>query len=151
MTAYQFDTKGQIAKMCNELANLRIRAGHYQITAPQHGYVARTLKQGQGEMVKEGEHMVTVIPHAPALAAELCIEPMDIPLLQVGRRVCLQSDGWPALVFSGWSGTSFGNFGGTVAVIYNIDSQGQYRILVTPDPAQEPWPQPLRVGSGVYG
>ena len=109
------------------------------------------LKQGLGEMVKEGEPVVTVMLHAPALAAELYIEPMDIPLLQVGRRVCLQSDGWPALVFSGWSGTSFGSFGGTVAVIYNIDSLGKYRILVTPDPAQEPWPQPLRVGSGVYG
>ena len=91
------------------------------------------------------------MPHAPALAAELYVKPMDIPLLQVGRRVRLQFDGWPALVFSGWSGTSFGNFGGTVAVINNIDSQGQYRILVTPDPAQEPWPQPLRVGSGVHG
>jgi len=38
-----------------------------------------------------------------------------------------------------------------VAVIDNIDSQGQYRVLVTPDPKQEPWPKPLRVGSGVYG
>ena len=75
------------------------------------------------------------MPHAPALAAELYVKPMDIPLLQVGRRVCLQSDGWPALVFSGWSDTSFGNFGGTVAVINNIDSLGQYRILFTPNPA----------------
>ena len=86
-------------------------------------------------MVKEGEPVVTVMLHTPALAAELCIEPMDIPLLQVVRRVCLQSDIWPALVFSGWSGTSFGNFGGTVAVIYNIDSLGQYRIFFPPDPA----------------
>ena len=151
VTAYQFDTQGQIAKMRNELANLRIRAGYYQITAPQDGYVVRALKQGLGEMVKEGEPVVTVMPHAPALAAELYVKPMDIPLLQVGRRVRLQFDGWPALVFSGWPGTSFGTFGGTVAVIDNIDSQGQYRILVTPDPTQEPWPKPLRVGSGVYG
>jgi hypothetical protein len=76
---------------------------------------------------------------------------MDIPLLRVGRRVRLQFDGWPALVFSGWPGTSFGTFGGVVAVIDNIDSQGQYRILVTPDPAHEAWPKLLRVGSGVYG
>ena len=38
-----------------------------------------------------------------------------------------------------------------MAVIDNIDSQGQYRVLVTPDPEQEAWPKPLRVGSGVYG
>ncbi len=151
VTAYQFDTEGQIAKMRNELANLRIRAGYYQITAPQDGYVVRALKEGLGEMVKEGEAVVTVMPLAPALAAELYVKPMDIPLLRVGRRVRLQFDGWPALVFSGWPGSSFGTFGGTVAVIDNIDSQGQYRILVVPDAAHEPWPWPLRVGSGVYG
>ncbi|UOQ74909.1 HlyD family secretion protein [Hymenobacter cellulosilyticus] len=149
--AYQFDTEGQIAKMRNELANLSIRAGYYQITAPQDGYVVRALKQGLGEIVKEGEPVVTVMPNAPQLAAELYVKPMDMPLLSVGRKVRLQFDGWPALVFSGWPGTSFGTFGGVVAVIDNIDSQGQYRILVTPDPALEPWPEPLRVGSGVYG
>ncbi|TGE08615.1 HlyD family secretion protein [Hymenobacter fodinae] len=150
-TAYQFDTEGQIAKMRNELANLSIRSGYYRITAPQDGYVVRALKQGLGEIVKEGEAIVTVMPNTPALAAELYVKPMDIPLLRVGRKVRLQFDGWPALVFSGWPGTSFGTFGGRVAVIDNIDSQGQYRILVTPDPDLEPWPKPLRVGSGVYG
>ncbi|WP_240731490.1 hypothetical protein [Hymenobacter radiodurans] len=38
-----------------------------------------------------------------------------------------------------------------MSVIDNIDSQGQYRVLVTPDPNTEAWPDPLRVGSGVYG
>ncbi|AII50437.1 HlyD family secretion protein [Hymenobacter sp. APR13] len=151
VTAYQFDTEGQIAKMRNELANLSIRSGFYQITAPQDGYVVRALKEGLGEIVKEGEPIVTVMPIAPTLAAELYVKPMDIPLLSVGRKVRLQFDGWPALVFSGWPGTSFGTFGGVVSVIDNIDSQGQYRVLVTPDPEQEAWPPPLRVGSGVYG
>ncbi|UOQ67885.1 HlyD family secretion protein [Hymenobacter volaticus] len=151
VTAYQFDTEGQIAKMRNELANLRIRSGFYHIQAPQDGYVVRALKTGLGDIVKEGEPIVTVMPNTPQLAAELYVRPMDIPLLSVGRRVRLQFDGWPALVFSGWPGTSFGTFGGVVAVIDNIDSQGQYRVLVTPDPQQEPWPNLLRVGSGVYG
>ncbi|UOQ76821.1 HlyD family secretion protein [Hymenobacter sp. 5516J-16] len=149
--AYQFDSEGQIAKMRNELANLSIRSGFYRITAPQDGYVVRALKTGLGDIVKEGEPIVSVMPDAPALAAELYVKPMDIPLLRVGRKVRLQFDGWPALVFSGWPGTSFGTFGGRVAVIDNIDSQGQYRILVTPDPELEAWPKPLRVGSGVYG
>ncbi|MBF9239046.1 HlyD family efflux transporter periplasmic adaptor subunit [Hymenobacter sp. BT683] len=151
VTAYQFDTEGQIAKMRNELANLSIRSGFYHITAPQDGYVVRALKEGIGEIIKEGEPIVTVMPDAPALAAELYVKPMDIPLLRVGRKVRLQFDGWPALVFSGWPGTSFGTFGGVVSVIDNIDSQGQYRVLVTPDSTQEAWPPPLRVGSGVYG
>ncbi|GAB3291274.1 HlyD family secretion protein [Hymenobacter tenuis] len=149
--AYQFDSEGQIAKMRNELANLSIRSGYYHIAAPQDGYVVRALKEGLGEIVKEGEAIVTIMPNTPELSAELYVKPMDIPLLRVGRKVRLQFDGWPALVFSGWPGTSFGTFGGRVAVIDNIDSQGQYRILVTPDPDLEPWPKPLRVGSGVYG
>ncbi|GAB2471954.1 biotin attachment protein [Hymenobacter qilianensis] len=150
-TAYQFDTEGQIAKMRNEYANLSIRDAFYRITAPQDGYVVRALKQGLGEIIKEGEPIVTVMPSKPQLAAELYVKPMDIPLLSVGRKVRLQFDGWPALVFSGWPGTSFGTFGGVVAVIDNIDSQGQYRVLVIPDPDTEAWPPPLRVGSGVYG
>ncbi|NVO86576.1 HlyD family secretion protein [Hymenobacter terrestris] len=149
--AYQFDSEGQIAKLRNELANLRIRSGFYAIRAPQDGYVVRALKQGIGEIVKEGEDVVTVMPIAPELAAELYVKPMDVPLLSVGREVRLQFDGWPALVFSGWPGSSFGTFGGRVAVIDNIDSQGLYRVLVTPDRTQEAWPQQLRIGSGVYG
>ena len=150
-TSYQFDTEGQIAKMRNELANLSIRAGYYFITAPQTGYVVRALKEGQGEIVKEGEDLVTLMPANPRLAAELYVKPMDIPLLRVGRRVRLQFDGWPALVFTGWPGSSFGTFGGVVQVIDNIDSQGKYRILVTHEPGTEPWPAPLRVGTGIYG
>ena len=150
-TGYQFDTEGQIAKMRNELANLSIRAGYYFITAPQTGYVVRALKQGEGEIVKEGEDLVTMMPANPRLAAELYVKPMDVPLLRVGRKVRLQFDGWPALVFSGWPGGSFGTFGGVVQVIDNIDSGGQYRILVTHEPGTEAWPAPLRVGSGVFG
>lgn len=150
-TGYQFDAEGQIAKMRNELANLSIRAGFYFITAPQTGYVVRALKEGEGEIVKEGEDLVTMMPANPRLAAELYVRPMDVPLLRVGRRVRLQFDGWPALVFTGWPGSSFGTFGGVVQVIDNIDSQGQYRILVTHEPGTEAWPAPLRVGSGVYG
>ena len=150
-TGYQFDTEGQIAKMRNELANLSIRAGYYFITAPQTGYVVRALKEGEGEIVKEGEDLVTLMPANPRLAAELYVRPMDVPLLRVGRRVRLQFDGWPALVFTGWPGSSFGTFGGVVQVIDNIDSQGKYRILVTHEPGTEAWPAPLRVGSGVYG
>ena len=150
-TGYQFDTEGQIAKMRNELANLSIRAGFYFITAPQTGYVVRALKEGQGEIVKEGEDLVTLMPANPRLAAELYVKPMDVPLLRVGRRVRLQFDGWPALVFTGWPGSSFGTFGGVVQVIDNIDSQGKYRILVTHEPGTEPWPIPLRVGTGIYG
>jgi hypothetical protein len=85
------------------------------------------------------------------MAVELFVKPIDIPLLSKGRKVRLQFDGWPAIVFSGWPDVSFGTFGGIVSVIDNIDSNGKYRILVVPDPSDDPWPKQVRVGSGVYG
>ncbi|QHT69435.1 HlyD family efflux transporter periplasmic adaptor subunit [Rhodocytophaga rosea] len=148
---YLYDTEGEISKMNNEYANMQIRSSFYGITAPQDGYVVKALVSGIGETVKEGQAVASVMPADPELAVELYVKPVDIPLLTKGRKVRLQFDGWPALVFSGWPNTSFGTFGGKVAVIDNIDSQGKYRILVVPDPEEDPWPKPVRVGSGVYG
>jgi hypothetical protein len=72
--------------------------------------------------------------------------------LQKGDKVRLQFDGWPALQFSGWPGASFGTFGGEVAVIdYVSTEKNSYRILVKPDPLDEPWPDQLRIGSGAIG
>jgi multidrug efflux pump subunit AcrA (membrane-fusion protein) len=149
---YVFETEGEIAKMINEYANLEIRSSFYQILAPQDGFLVKVLKAGLGETVKEQEAIATIIPLKPELAVELYVKPMDVPLLAKGRKVRLQFDGWPALVFSGWPNVSFGTFGGLVAVIDNIDSQGKYRILVKPDPNDpHPWPDLIRVGSGAFG
>jgi multidrug efflux pump subunit AcrA (membrane-fusion protein) len=149
--SYLFNTEGEISKMNNEYASIQIRNTYYFITAPQNGILVKALKQGIGETIKEGDPVASVMPANPQPAVELYVKPMDIPLLQKGTKVRLQFDGWPALVFSGWPGASFGTFGGKVAVIDNIDSEGKYRILVVPDPDDEPWPKALRVGSGVYG
>jgi multidrug resistance efflux pump len=149
--SYLYEMEGEIAKMNNDYMNTYIRQGFYFITAPQNGYVVQARVQGVGETVKEGDVIVTVMPATPQLTAELYVNAMDIPLLQKGRKVRLQFDGWPALVFSGWPGYSFGTFGGTVAVIDNIDTKGKYRVLVVADENEKPWPSQLRVGSGVRG
>ena len=47
-----------------------------------------------------------------------------------------------------------GTFGGRVAVVDRVSSRnGQFRVLVTPDTTggDQPWPQQVRIGSGVYG
>ncbi|AKQ46450.1 biotin attachment protein [Rufibacter radiotolerans] len=149
--AYVQDTRAEISKMKNEYANMQIRSSFYQITAPQDGYVVRALKAGIGETLKEGEAVCTIMPSNPQLAVQLFVKPMDVPLIEVGRKVRLQFEGWPALVFSGWPNVGFGTFGGKVAVIDNIDSGGNYRMLVVPDPQEGPWPEAIRVGSGAYG
>lgn len=149
--SYVFSTAAEISKLQNEYSSTRLRGQYYHILAPQDGYLVRTLKAGIGETIKEGEAVATIMPDKPHLAAELYIDALDLPLLKRGEEMRLQFEGWPALVFSGWPGASFGTFGGKVAVIDNTATNGKYRVLVVPDPAQEPWPQALRVGSGVYG
>jgi multidrug resistance efflux pump len=149
--SYLYTNSGEMAKLQNEISSTRIRSSFYHLRAPQDGYVVKALKAGIGETIKEGEAVATISPRHSQLAVELYVKPMDLPLLRRGQEVRLQFDGWPALVFSGWPGTSFGTFGGRIAVIDNVGSQGKYRILVVPDKRTQPWPEALRLGSGVYG
>lgn len=143
---------GEVSKLENQVAALEIRNGLYRIVAPQDGYVVRAQRAGLGEQLKEGDPVVTVMPADPQQAVELYVRPMDVPLLTTGRKVRLQFDGWPALQFSGWPSVAVGTFGGQIAAIdLTNSSDGSYRVLVVPDPGDEPWPRQVRQGSGVLG
>jgi adhesin transport system membrane fusion protein len=145
------DGQSELSKLVNKNANVAVRQGLYTIKAPQDGYVVRALKAGIGETIKEGESICTLQPNVPSLAAELYIRAMDVPLIQKGREVRMQFEGWPAIQFSGWPSVSVGTFGGKVEVIDLIESKnGEYRILVIPKKDNEQWPPQLRIGSGVY-
>jgi multidrug resistance efflux pump len=147
-----FETEGEISKLTNEYANMKIRSGQYQILAPQNGHVVRTMKAGIGETIKEGEIICTIMPGVSDQAVEMYVKAMDVPLLSKGRKVRIEFDGWPSLQFSGWPNVSVGTFGGVVEVIDNMSMQpGEFRILITPDKNDEPWPAQLRVGSGTRG
>ncbi len=144
--------EAEVAKLRSTLSSLTVRRGMYRIVAPQDGYVVRAVRNGVGEAVKEGEAVVTIMPADPDAAVELYVRPMDVPLLRPGRKVRLQFDGWPALQFSGWPSVSVGTFGGVIRVVDYVNAaDGSYRVLVVPDPADEPWPREVRVGSGVLG
>ena len=144
--------EGEVAGYENKISSLKVRAGFYDIRAPQDGYVVQAQQTGLGETIKAGEPIVTVQPADPERAIELFVKPMDAPLIRTGDPVRLQFDGWPALQFAGWPSVSVGTFGGRVAVVDRVTSNnGQFRVLVTPDPNDEPWPEQLRMGTGVYG
>lgn len=148
------DGENELSKLRNKVANVDVRRNQYYLRAPQNGYVVRALKAGIGETIKEGESVVTLQPSDPQMAVELLVRAMDVPLIEKGREVRLQFDGWPALVFSGWPSVTVGTFGGDVKVIDMVNSKnGEYRLLVTPrlSDKDQNWPKQLRVGSGVYG
>jgi multidrug resistance efflux pump len=141
----------KIYKMETEIANVKTRQGLYLVRAPQDGYVVKSVKSGIGDIVKEGEAIVSIMPSEPQLAVELYVTANDLPLVRKGTKVRLQFDGYPALVFSGWPGASVGTFGGEVKVVDLVASyENKYRILVTPE-NQDEWPEMIRIGSGVYG
>jgi adhesin transport system membrane fusion protein len=110
------------------------------------------MKSGLGEIIKESDNIVTIVPYNRELAVELYVRPMDLPLMNVGQEVRLVFDGWQAFIISGWSGFSIGTYSGDVVAIDNIpNSNSMYRILVKSNEPDLPFPQLLRVGAGVRG
>ena len=147
-----YDAQGSLAKLRNEFSNMTIRNDQYQVIAPQDGIVVKALKAGIGETIKEGEAVCSIMPETNDMAVAMYVKAMDVPLISKKRKVRIQFDGWPALQFSGWPNVSVGTFGGLVEVIDYVNSKpGEFRILVIPDPADDPWPRQLRMGSGTKG
>lgn len=145
-------TEAEVSKLQNQYANYDARNKLYHITAPQSGQITKARKAGIGEIVKEGEMMVEIVPDNIQYAVELFIEPMDLPLVAKGQKVRFIFDGFPAIVFSGWPQNSYGTFGGKVAAVEtSVSYNGRFRILVTEDPADKKWPDQLRMGGGANG
>lgn len=145
----QFDTEAQVSKLENAYSNYELRNQLKFVTAPQDGFINKAIKGGIGETFKEGDQLVGIMPSKYDLAVETYVEPIDLPLLNIGEKVRIQFDGWPAIVFSGWPNVSYGTYGGTVIAIENfISVNGKYRVLLVPDIEDNVWPDAIRVGSG---
>ncbi|HCD87347.1 MAG TPA: biotin attachment protein [Algoriphagus sp.] len=148
----QFDTEATVSKLENTYSNYEARTGFRYILAPQDGYLARAIQVGLGETIKEGDPILNIVPAEAALAVEMYVQPVDLPLIKVGNKVRFIFDGWPAIVFSGWPQISNGTFGGVVVAIDQFaGNNNQYRVLVIEDPEEEAWPEMLRIGSGADG
>jgi len=140
----------KISKMENEFSNYSIRLDNYFILAPQSGLIASITKSGIGENVKQAEAVCSILIDDYEKAVAVYVNPMDLPLIHPGEKVRVQFDGWPAIIFSGWPNTSYGTFGGTIiAVDRNISAQGKYKVMISPDPNDTPWPDAIRIGTGV--
>lgn len=145
-----YDAEVDVTKMQSQAATYDIRNGMYYILAPQDGYITKILSSGIGETIKPGQEVATIMPANTELAVEMFIRPMDVPLVKIGQKVRLQFDGWPAIVFSGWPNTSYGTYGGIVFAMDKFAAaDGTFRLLITPDPNDNKWPEALRVGGGV--
>ena len=145
-------TEADVAKLKNIYSSYDARNQLYYIKAPQNGQVTKAKKAGIGEMLKEGEMTVEIVPTNIQYAVELFVEPMDLPLINIGQKVRFVFDGFPAIVFSGWPTNSYGTFGGKVsAVETSVSDNGKFRVLVAEDPEDKKWPVQLKMGGGANG
>jgi len=148
----RYDAQANVSKLQIERENYARRQSFYYILAPQDGFVVQTIKPGIGEIIKEGEPLLSIQPANYQLAVEMYVKALDLPLLTVGSSVRFIFDGWPAFFFTGWPGVSFGTFGGNVVAIdRNISSNGKFRVLVAPNPTDYPWPTAILPGGGAKG
>lgn len=145
----KFDSDASVDKLKSQFNAYEVRQNNYYITSPIDGMITESLQNGIGEIIKNGDKIVNIVPSEYQLAVETYVEAFDMPLLAIGEPVRIQFDGWPAIVFSGWPNNSSGTFGGRIFAIDNdVSKNGKYRILVAPDELEKPWPDQLRVGGG---
>lgn len=130
------------------------RQATMKVTAPVAGTVVHIVANGDGYYVKQGEGLARIVPDATLPVVEMWIAGKDVPLITRGRKVRLQFQGWPAVQFVGWPSFAAGTFGGRVAFLdATDDGSGRVRVVVAPDPGDEPWPEAprLRQGSRAHG
>ena len=145
-------SEGEVSKLENTLSNYILRNDMYVLTAPQDGQIVQAKSAGLGEIIKEGERIVTIVPSNAIYAVEMFVRPIDLPLVKIGQKVRFVFDGFPSIVFSGWPQSSYGTFGGVIVAVENsISKKGMFRVLVKEDVKDRKWPNQLRIGSGAQG
>jgi multidrug efflux pump subunit AcrA (membrane-fusion protein) len=139
--------EGDVSKLQNQYMNYDIRSKLYFILAPQSGQITKAKTAGIGEILKDGEMIVEIVPDQVEYAVEIFVRPVDLPLLEKGQKVRFMFDGFPAIVFSGWPRASSGTFGGEIAAVENsVSNNGKFRVLVAEDKKDKPWPKALANG-----
>ncbi|MFM8341463.1 MAG: HlyD family secretion protein [Methylomonas sp.] len=142
--------RADLLKLETRLARQQTQA----IKAPRDGTLLRLLANPNAEQLKAGQALAILVPDTEQRAVELWVDGNDLPLIVTGSHVRLQFEGYPSVQFGGWPEFSVGSFGGQVSLIdATDDGKGHFRILVSPDPNDIPWPDVrfLRQGVRVNG
>lgn len=154
------ESQGKLQSVLSKLQELRgknadlkgeLRTQQAQdVRAPRSGRVFRLAVNTDGSIVKEGQALLEIVPVSARPAVELYVRGVDAPLIEPGRKVRLQFEGWPAVQFVGWPSVAVGTFGGVVSLVDPTDSgNGRFRLLVEPDPDDIPWPDERWLRQGV--
>ncbi len=120
------------------------------IVAPRTGTILRVHGATTSDLISRGQPLIDLVPRTDALGVELWVRGIDAPLVNPGRKVRLQFEGWPAVQFAGWPSVAVGTFGGEVLLVDGqAAADGRSRVLVVPDPTEAPWPEQRYLRQGV--
>ncbi|MCX6607213.1 MAG: HlyD family efflux transporter periplasmic adaptor subunit [Acidobacteria bacterium] len=145
--------ESDVAKSRAEVTKVEVRLARQntqRVMAPVDGKIFRVVARQNGELLKAGDPIAILVPNTTHDVVELWIDGNDVPLISEGRPVRLQFEGWPALQFAGWPSIAVGTFGGHVQLVDSTDNgAGKFRVLIKPDPNDEPWPTKTYLRQGV--
>ncbi len=147
----------QVASAQGGLASAESRLAQQQaqtVRAPRDGVIQRILVQQGGVQISRGETLADLVPDAESRAVEIYVDGNDAALISPGRDVRVLFEGWPGIQFAGWPSVAVGTFHGQVLFVDpSDDGRGDFRVVVTPDPDDEPWPAArfLRQGTRAKG
>lgn len=130
------------------------RQRNQRVEAPFPGYIVRITPNLGTAILKEGDAICTIVPTTTDRSVQIWLDGNDAPLVEPGRHVRLQFEGWPALQFTGWPSVAVGTFGGEIVSVDATDNgKGKFRALVRPAPDSPAWPDErfLRQGVRVNG
>ncbi|MDA0918768.1 MAG: HlyD family efflux transporter periplasmic adaptor subunit [Planctomycetota bacterium] len=145
--------QGEVAKAEQALAKLDTEVSRQEkqvVEAPRDGFILKLLANQGGEMVKEGDPLVIIVPDTADRAVQIWLDGNDAPLVEPGRHVRLQFEGWPAVQFAGWPSVAVGTFGGEVLSVDSTDNgKGKFRVMVGPTADDTAWPSDRYLKQGV--
>ncbi|CCA90925.1 efflux RND transporter periplasmic adaptor subunit [Novosphingobium sp. PP1Y] len=135
------------AKLAEAKAKLKqievrqMRQSAQVVTAPRSGRVQNLNAAAGGALISAGTVLAMIAPEQVSRAVELYVDGRDIPLVEQGRPVRLEFEGFPAFQFSGWPAFAVGIYDGQVrSVDPTPRADGLFRVLVEPRPGKPAWP-----------
>lgn len=132
------------------IETLIARQQNQLLVAPFDGFIVQITPNMGTAVLKQGDHICTIVPDTPDRAVQVWLSGNDAPLVEPGRHVRLQFEGWPALQFAGWPAVAVGTFGGEVVSVDAVDDgRGKFRVLIRPDDDDIPWPEGRFLRQGV--
>lgn len=151
----EFDVRVQSATEDLNRAEVALnREGSQMVLAPRDGIITRVTASGTATFVRAGDRLALFAPANVDRVVEIYLDGLDAALVEPGREVRLQFEGWPVIQFSGWPSVAVGTFEGTVAYVDPLASvDGLFRVIVRDTNKETPWPPAslLRLGTGVRG